>query len=75
LKTGAALTEEALKNATAAKDTGEAALANARTPGAQAESIIQQQQAALTPEQRAMQSSLPYLTLRLVPAAIPPCGE
>ena len=68
--------DRALKAAQTAEATGkgqqsaqEALLAGAKVPGAQAESTMQQQQAALSPQQRALSGNLPYGAATGVPGA------
>jgi hypothetical protein len=67
LKTQASLLEDSLKRAQAREAEGkglqataESNLLLAKTPGAQAESTIQQQNAALNPQQRALEGNLFY---------------
>ena len=55
--------------AEASKNTNEANLAAAKTPGAKAESTIQQQQAAMTPGERALQPNLYYQAAQGTPGA------
>jgi hypothetical protein len=67
LRTMSQLNEEALKSAQTREASGKgaqaeagAALDTARVPGAQAESTIQQQNAAMSPSARALAGNLPY---------------
>jgi hypothetical protein len=67
LKTQASLLEESLKQAQTREAAGKGAQAEAesnlllaKTPGAAAESTIQQQQAAMNPQQRALEGNLFY---------------
>ena len=60
LKTSASLNEEALNKAQTFKAQQEGNLAVTRIPGARAQSKIEEENAALTPQQRAMGSNLFY---------------